>query len=62
MKLTETEKAEIRQLYASTITEPTHIREVKSNPKRWTLEGLGERYGVSRETIRRVLLKEDDSE
>jgi DNA-directed RNA polymerase sigma subunit (sigma70/sigma32) len=60
-RLTEAEKAEIRELYASTVDEPEVLREVRSNPRRWTLEGLGERYEVSRETIRRVLKGEPDA-
>lgn len=62
IKLTAEQKAEIRRLYASTIDEPALVREVRPNPRRWSLARLGERYGVSRETIRRALAEDQDDD
>ncbi len=55
-KLSAKQKAEVRKLYASTIDLPP--KTLVPNPKRWSYERLGQRYGVSRETIRRALAEE----
>jgi AraC-like DNA-binding protein len=61
-KLTPEQQAEIRRLYASTAELPAIRRVVEANPERWSLAKLGDRFGVSRETIRRILAKTDNTE
>ncbi len=55
--LTDEERDEIRRLYESTKELPERL--TMPNPDRWSLDRLGKRYGVSRETIRRVVADDD---
>lgn len=57
-KLTPRQEIEIRELYLSTINLPRVNRTITTNPERWTYQRLGKRFGVSRETIRRILEEE----
>lgn len=58
-KLTAEQRAEVRRLYESTKHLPATVKVVEANPERWSLAKLGQRYGVSRETIRRALAELD---
>lgn len=59
-QVTPEQEAEIRALYASTLNLPPVTRTVQANPERWTHRRLGKHFGVSRETIRRILEEETD--
>lgn len=59
-RLTADEETEIRALYASTAELPRTSLTTSPNPEAWTHRRLAERFGVSREKIRRVITKEED--